>query len=127
MRIIFMLTCIALLCSCSSAPSRSVADALPKQADGWTLASTAQLELSAVPPVVAQLGLSRGILATYTGPATLSVRVFEMKVATSAFELIQKWRQQDGLAVYTGPYFIVADPAAPNAAALLESLRKNMK
>ena len=127
MRILFMLACIVLLCSCTSAPTSSLAEALPKQADAWTLASTAQMDLSAVPQVVEQLGFSRGILATYTGPATLTVRVFEMKVATSAFELIQKWRQQDGLAVYTGPYFIVADPVAPNAAELLEALRKNLK
>jgi hypothetical protein len=85
------------------------------------------MELSSVPRVVEQLGFSRGILATYTGPATVTVRVFEMKVATSAFELIQQWRQQDGLAVYTGPYFIVADPGAPRAAGLLEALRRNLK
>jgi hypothetical protein len=55
------------------------------------------------------------------------VRVFEMNMPTSAFELIQKWRQQDGLAVYTGPYFIVADPAATGAAPLLEGLRRDMQ
>jgi hypothetical protein len=127
MRTIFMLACIALLSSCSSAPTSSVAIALPEKADAWTLASTAQMDYSAVPTVVEKLGFSRGILATYTGPATVTVRVFEMKVATSAFELIQQWRQQDGLAVYTGPYFIVADPVAPGAAGLLEALRRNLK
>jgi hypothetical protein len=71
--------------------------------------------------------MSRAILATYAGPATVTVRVFEMKLPTSAFELIQRWRQQDGLAVYTGPYFIVAEPVAPGAAPLLEALRRQMK
>jgi hypothetical protein len=127
MRIIFMLACIALLSSCSSAPTPSLAGTLPERADGWTLASTAQMDLSAVPQVVEQLGFSRGILATYNGPATLTVRVFEMKVATSAFELMQRWPQQDGLAVHTGSYFIVADPVAPDAAGLLDALRKNLK
>lgn len=51
-----------------------------------------------------------------------------MNVPTSAFELIQKWRQQDGLAVYSGPYFIVADPGGPqSASALLEGIRKQLQ
>ena len=51
-----------------------------------------------------------------------------MNVATSAFELIQKWRQQDGLAVYNGAYFVVAEPgSAPQVSALLEGLRKQLQ
>src|SRR5688500_11530891 len=95
MRTILPVVCMAILCACSSAPTRSLEDALPKQVEGWKLASTAQLELSAVPALVQQLGMSRAILATYAGPATETLRVFEMKLPTSAFELIQKWRQQD--------------------------------
>jgi hypothetical protein len=127
MRTILLVVCMAILCACSSAPTRSLEEALPKQIAGWTLSSTAQLERSSVPPVVEQLGMSRAILATYSGPAPVTVRVFEMNMPTSAFELIQKWRQQDGLAVYTGPYFIVADPAATGAAPLLEGLRRDMQ
>lgn len=80
------------------------------------------------PDLVRRLGLKRAITATYTGPASVHVRVYEMSVPASAFELIQKWPQQDGRAVYTGPYFIVADPSSgPAASGLLESLRKQIK
>jgi hypothetical protein len=51
-----------------------------------------------------------------------------MNVPTSAFELIQKWRQQEGRAIYSGPYFVVANAdAGPEAASLLEALRKELK
>jgi hypothetical protein len=51
-----------------------------------------------------------------------------MKGQTSAFELIQKWRQSDGLAVYSGPYFLVADPGVgPDASRLLQALQKSLQ
>jgi hypothetical protein len=51
-----------------------------------------------------------------------------MNVSTSAFELIQKWRQQDGLAVYNGAYFVVAAPeSGPEASKLLEAIRKQLQ
>jgi hypothetical protein len=50
-----------------------------------------------------------------------------MNVTASAFELMQKWRQQDGRAIYTGPYFVVANAADAGAADLLTQLRKDIK
>ncbi len=81
-----------------------------------------------VPPLVRELGVKRAAEVTYAGPATTSVRVYEMNVPASAFELMQKWRQQDGRAIYTGPYFVVANAAADAGAAdLLTQLRKDIK
>jgi hypothetical protein len=31
-----------------------------------------------------------------------------MRSEPSAFEMLQKWRQTDGLATYKGPYFFIA-------------------
>jgi hypothetical protein len=53
-----------------------------------------------------------------------------MKAETSAFELIQKWRQQDGLASYKGPYFFIARPEGatqPQTAAFLQALQQSLK
>jgi hypothetical protein len=119
------LVCV-LLVACST-PSKPLDQVLPQNLDGWTRAQVSALDPAAAPDVIRQLGLKSSVSATYNGPASVPVRVYEMNVATSAFELIQKWRQQDGLAVYKNAYFIVADPSAePNAAGLLEALRKQL-
>jgi hypothetical protein len=82
----------------------------------------------AAPELVRQLGLKRAAAATYAGPSPVSIHIYEMNVPTSAFELIQKWRQQDGRAIYSGAYFVVANASAgPDSASLLESLRKELK
>jgi hypothetical protein len=116
----------ACLLACSG-PSRSLEESIPSTVKEWKRTAVSPLNESEAPPIVRQLGLKRAISATYQGPATVNVRVYEMKVPTSAFELIQKWRQQDGPAVYTGPYFLVADSNPETAAGLLEGLRKQLK
>ena len=58
--------------------------------------------------MIRALGLRRAIRAVYEGNGSITVRLFEMNVEASAFEMIQKWRQQDGLAMYKGPYFFIA-------------------
>lgn len=120
---------LLLLCGTSCSPTAtSWEETLPAQAGEWKRDALASLPETEAPELVRQLGLKRAAKVTYTGPAAVQVRVFEMKVATSAFELIQKWRQQDGLAVYGGPYFVIADKSAPpEAAALLAELSKQLK
>jgi hypothetical protein len=123
----FGLCVVSLLCLACSTPSRPLEEVLPANLDGWTRAQMAPLDVTAAPELIRQQGLKRALSATYTGPATVRVSVYEMNVATSAFELIQKWRQQDGLAVYKGSYFLVASPeSGPPASKLLEALRKQM-
>ena len=101
---------------------------LPATVDGWTKTQAAPSDAALAPDLVKQLGLKQAVSATYAGPVTVTVRVFEMNVSTSAFELIQKWRQHDGLAVYSGPYFVVAEPdSSPQASTLIEALRKQLQ
>lgn len=115
------------LAGCSTA-SKPLDEVLPTNVNGWARSSVSPMEAASAPELIRQLGLKRAASATYSGPASITVRVFEMNVPTSAFELIQKWRQQDGLAVYTGPYFLAAMPGSPpETAKLLEALRKELK
>src|SRR5262245_7946255 len=105
-RDVISLLCFCLLgCSVQKPPLEKI---LPTKAGDFTLQSSQAINPQDAPELVRQLGLNRASMAAYSGRETISVRVFEMNVATSAFELIQKWRQGDGLAVYSGPYFIVA-------------------
>jgi hypothetical protein len=121
--------CVAsLLFVACSTPSKPLEDVVPANLAGWTRTQIAPLDTASAPELVRQQGLKRAVFATYTGPASVTVRVYEMNVPTSAFELIQKWRQQDGLAAYQGPYFLVANPeSGPQAATLLGALRKHLQ
>jgi hypothetical protein len=122
-----LLVMIASALSCSS-PTRPLADVIPATADGWTRSQVTPLPANDAPEMVRQLGLEQAVSATYTGPSKISVKIFRMKGQTSAFELIQRWRQSDGLAVYSGPFFLVADPASgPDAGGLLQALQKALK
>jgi hypothetical protein len=124
-RWVFLLITVGFV-ACSG-PSRNLEEALPATVNEWKLAGVTPIPSGDAPAVVRQLGLKQAVMATYQGPGTVSVRVYEMNVATSAFELIQKWRQQDGPAVYSGPFFLVADAAPHVAAGLLDGLRKQLK
>jgi len=126
MRWLFLLF-LAVLVGCGS-PSRPLTEAVPTSVDSWTRSQVTSLPENEAPEMVRQLGLDQAVSATFTGPATVPVKIFRMKGQTSAFELIQKWRQSDGLAVYSGSYFIVADPGSGSeAGALLQALQKNLK
>jgi hypothetical protein len=126
LRLRFVAFLAALLVACST-PSKPLDQVLPANVDGWTRAEVSPLDPAAAPDIIKQLGLKSSAIVTYKGPTSVGVRVYEMNAATSAFELIQKWPQRDGLAVYKNTYFLVAEP--PVGAAdpkLLESLRKHL-
>ena len=100
-----------------------MADVLPSSlAGGWKRGDV--FTLSDIPAVVSQLGPEESVQTVYTGPGTVTVRAFRMRAETSAFELIQKWRQSDGLAAYKGAYFFVVTGDA--AAGVLRELQKSI-
>ena len=119
-RIIALFT---LLASCAR-PSKSLKEILPGQVQrAWILKRTEALPAEESPAVVRALGLRQAIRGVYEGNGTITVRLFEMNAETSAFELIQKWRQQDGLAMYKGPYFFAAEAKGPDQATLSSFLQ----
>jgi hypothetical protein len=73
--------------------------------------------------MVRSLGLRQAIKGVYEGNGSISVRVFEMTVEASAFELIQKWRQHDGLAMYKGRFFFIANGDGPDQATVSSFLQ----
>ncbi|MBC7924172.1 MAG: hypothetical protein H7039_00795 [Bryobacteraceae bacterium] len=109
------------LAACS--PTRRTFDqVLPLQLEGTTW-RRGDLKLGpAIPEQVQQLGVVDASEATYLGQGSVRVRVFRMKAETSAFELMQKWRQVDGLAAYKGQYFFVAEGSGTSRDAVLEVL-----
>ena len=120
MRRWFILSLLIYSFGCSTAP-RAVADDLPeKLGEQWTRTALDPLAAQLAPDQVRELGLDEAAHATYAGPASVGVRVFRMRAGASAFELMQRWRQDQGLATYSGRYFLVADTdASPEHARLL--------
>ncbi|MBC8167236.1 MAG: hypothetical protein H7Y20_15370 [Bryobacteraceae bacterium] len=117
--------CLIMLVSCTK-PARSFEEILPPQIEGgW---ARGKLEKSGtLPALIAQAGPSDTAEALYAGSGTIRIRVYRLKSETSAFELMQKWRQTDGMAVYKGAYFFVAngDGVSPSAImALLAELQR---
>jgi hypothetical protein len=96
---------------------------------GFRLVDSATLATEEVPGLVRSYGLAAASRARYTGPLDLTVTVYEMTAATSAFELAQKWRVEgDSLFFYVGKRFITlhakksSQPQLNEVAKALEAL-----
>jgi hypothetical protein len=111
---------IPLMSACSR-PQRSFSDVLPERLETWQRGNVEKL--AEIPPMVSELGVEEAAQTTYTGQGTLRVHAYRMKAETSAFEVIQKWRQHDGLAAYKGPHFFVVQHDGSNAGAVVHFLR----
>lgn len=125
-----VLVLLLLLTGCAK-HSGDLTDVLPVEVQrAWTLKQTNNIAVDQAPELVRSLGLRRALVAQYEGNGRIDVRVFEMNVETSAFELMQKWRQNDDLAAYKGSYFLVASADGPDRATLsafLQALRDTIK
>jgi hypothetical protein len=110
----------AVLTGCASSP-RPLSEVLPTNLPGgWTRGDVSARSDAA--PMIVQLGHEESAETTYTGRGTVTLRGFRMRSETSAFELVQKWRQSEGLAAYKGPYFFVA--TGEGAAEVLRELQR---
>jgi hypothetical protein len=109
----------AFIVSCGGA-RKPLAEVLPAELPGGLKRGDVR-PLTDIPSVIAQLGVEESAQTTYAGTA---LRIFRMKADTSAFELIQKWRQSEGLAAYKGPYFFVAN--GERAADVLRALQSTL-
>ena len=103
---------------------QSLKDMLPVQIlRAWTLQDTQTLQPSEAPEVLRGLGVDQVIEARYAGNGTIKVRVYQMRGAASAFEAVQKWPQNDGLAFDRGPYFITVQGDGVDRQSLLGFLQ----
>ena len=115
--------------ACSRAPQAITADLPQRIGEQWTRTELTAIPAQLAPDQVRELGLDDAAHVTYSGPDKVGVRVFRMRAGASAFELIQQWRQDQGLAAYSGRYFIVADSgtAPEHARAVLSGLQAALK
>ena len=95
----------AILTACTN--KETLEQVLPQRVEDWTRGPVSAV--SQYPPALAQSGVEEAAEAVFTGPSSIRVRVFRMRSETNAFEALQQWRHTEGLAVYKGPYFLVAE------------------
>jgi hypothetical protein len=130
MRTFVLLILVSLLLGCSG-QDKPLTSVLPPQVQhAWTLKDTSDMAEPQAPQVVRELGLKRALEANYEGNGRIRLLLFEMNSQTGAFELIQKWRQDQGLAAYKGTYFMVANGVGPDrttVASFLQALQAEIK
>jgi hypothetical protein len=123
-RTLFLVSIVIAACGKSGKPIDSVFP--PRLTGGWTRGEVTS-PASEIPQAVTDLGVAETAETRYMGPATVRVRVFRMKAEASAFEMIQKWRQSDGLAAYQGPYFFVVSPSSEASPVVVGELLRNLQ
>src|SRR3954453_13625851 len=129
-RLFFVIVSV-FLCSCAR-HSNPLKEILPVQVQRtFTLEEARPLAGENVPEIIRAQGSKQALFAVYKGGAErIRVLVFEMGSETSAFELIQKWRQSEGLGFYKRQDFVVAkgsDIDRTTLSEFLQALQKDMK
>lgn len=86
-------------------------EVLPMEMAGWKRKAVENIPGEQVPEEIKRLGFKKGRRAFYLGQAgRLLVTIFEMNHQTVAFEMVQKWRPQEGkLAFHQGAYFVTIE------------------
>jgi hypothetical protein len=91
---------------------------MPASLDGgWMLEKVDRAPPEEAPVLLRQLHVADGMESVYKGPGKLTVTVYRMRTASTAFEAVQKWRPEPGSVVFhTGGVFtIVSSPSLDNA------------
>jgi hypothetical protein len=126
--VLALIAIISISCAGQRNPLKEI---LPVQVQRtWTLEEARTLPNEEAPAAIRAQGLKRSLIAVYRGNGRIRVRVFEMSGETTAFEMIQKWRQTDGLAFYRGRYFVVGESGDVDRTTLsgfLQALQRDIK
>lgn len=118
----------ALTASCSGRGAKP--EILPMQIGRWKRKAVENIPGEQVPEQVKGMGFQRARRAFYQAETNrLLATVFEMNAQTVAFELVQKWRPQEGkIAFHQGPYFITLEGGnAAEQRSLAEALEGVLK
>jgi hypothetical protein len=124
-RLILCLLALTLL-SCGS--SKPPAPLFPGTVGPWKLKQAADLAAERAPDAIRKLGIRRAGSATYEGPGTLDVRIYELTSPAAAFEAEQQWRPvADTVAVHKDSLFTVVHWQGADRAAVSVFIREMEK
>jgi hypothetical protein len=95
--------------SCSN-PGQRI-EILPMEIGRWKRKAVENIPGEQIPESVKSMGFKRARRAFYQTEANrLLATVFEMNAQTVAFEMVQKWRPEEGkMAFHQGPYFVTLE------------------
>ena len=80
------------------------------------------------PDFVRQAGLNQWIQVSYRGTGRITVKAYELKTETNAFELMQKWRRdKDEIAFYKGPLFVTSAAANNESRPVLDQFVRDLQ
>lgn len=103
----YLLIFVAILSGCGRTPE-DLNRLLPREVPGgWTLAESQPAHAANLPGDVAGMDWKASVSATYRGPQNINVLLTQFNTDASAFELMQRWRQSEGIAFHKGPYFVI--------------------
>src|ERR1700682_3375787 len=77
-------------------------------AEVWKLKESRTEPVASAPEVVRTVGARGWTAATYEGPGTAKIEIYELTSAAGGLEMVQRWRPQARtLVFYTDRYFVV--------------------
>jgi hypothetical protein len=101
---------LAILSGCGSAPEPASVSFPAVFGRDWKLESAKAVPEAGAPDGVRRLGLRTASQAHYKGQHDVIVTLYRMSSESSAFELHQQWRPEEGkLAFHKGDLFIVLE------------------
>ena len=99
---------VLLLSSCKNMGDKM--EILPMNLGDWKRMAVENIPAEDHPREFKERGIKRARRAIYNGPARLTATIYEFGALGTAFELVQKWRPQEGkMASQEGVYFILLD------------------
>jgi hypothetical protein len=75
----------------------------------WKLKTSRILTVDSAPELVRKIGTRGGWSATYEGPGSVTVELYELTAPAGGLEIVQQWPPApDAVVWYTSQYFFVA-------------------
>ena len=95
---------------------------------GWVREDQRAMTAEDAPQFIRDAGLNQWMQASYRGTGRITVKIYELKSETNAFELMQKWRRdKDETAFYKGPLFVTAAAATNEARPVLDQFTRDLQ
>ena len=109
----------------SCAKQQSADSVLPSELPGGWKRGSVTAPADSVPDLIRTLGLESSAQTPYEAGTKVLVRAYRMRSDTAAFEVMQKWRQSDGMGLQKGSWFLTANgPDRDQTMAVLTELRR---
>ena len=96
----------------------------PTVADTWRLRTTQSCTPDSAPEFIRKQNARTWWRASYEGPGSMTVELYELATPAAGLELVQRWRPvADTVVCYTPRYFVVVEWQSPDRSAVAAFIR----